>query len=292
MTNNFINDYQQRIEKVLQQLLPDSQQPPKSLHEAMRYAVLDSGKRMRPLLVYATGLAMGATASCLDAAAAAVELIHCYSLIHDDLPSMDNDDLRRGKPTCHKAFDEATAMLAGDALQTEAFTLLVMDLHNTAEQRVAMLTTLGQACGSSGMAGGQAIDLAAAGQLLNLSALETMHRLKTGALIRASVHLGVIVANVDTATQKALDIFAMQIGLAFQIRDDILDVEGETNLLGKQQGADAALNKPTYPSIVGLEKAKQLAHVAYEEALAAIVDLPSTADDLRELAHYIVQRDY
>lgn len=292
MTNSFISTYQQRIEKVLQQQLPPVTAAPQRLHQAMRYSVLDSGKRMRPLLVYATGLALQATAAQLDMAAAAVELIHCYSLIHDDLPAMDNDDLRRGKPTCHRAFDEATAMLAGDALQAQAFTLLANDPQNDAAQKIAMLIALGKACGSLGMAGGQAIDLAAEGKTLSLSELEVMHRLKTGALIKASVQLGTISGRSDRRTCKALEQFAEQIGLAFQIRDDILDVEGETSLLGKQQGADAALNKPTYPAIVGLVKAKELARQAYQEALIAIEDLPETADYLRYLAGYIIQRDH
>ena len=290
--NNFINNYQQRIENVLQQQLPAVTEKPQRLHQAIQYSVLDSGKRMRPLLVYATGLALQATAEQLDMAAAAVELIHCYSLIHDDLPAMDNDSLRRGKPTCHRAFDEATAMLAGDALQALAFTLLAAARQNSAQQKVTMLVTLGKACGSLGMAGGQAIDLAAAGKTLTLEELELMHRLKTGALIKASVQLGSIIGNSDVKTHKALERFAGQIGLAFQIRDDILDVEGETNLLGKQQGADAALNKPTYPTIVGLAKAKEFVQQAYQKALRAIEHLPKTADHLRDLAAYIVQRDY
>ncbi len=290
--NSFVGDYQKRIEQILEQQLPAVTKMPQRLHQAMHYSVLNSGKRMRPLLVYATGLALQAGADQLDMAAAAVELIHCYSLIHDDLPAMDNDDLRRGKPTCHRAFDEATATLAGDALQAEAFMLLANDQQNSAEQKIAMLLTLGKACGSLGMAGGQAIDLAAAGKALTLAELETMHHLKTGALIKASIQLGAIIGNGDAATCKALDRFAEKIGLAFQIRDDILDIEGDTTLLGKRQGADAALNKPTYPATVGLVKAKELMNQAYQEALMAIESLPTTTKYLRDLAAYIVQRDH
>jgi len=290
--NDFIAAYQQHIEGFLQEQLPVAVTMPKNLHQAMRYAVLNSGKRIRPLLVYATGSIFNVPIAQLDIPAVAVELIHCYSLIHDDLPAMDDDDLRRGKPTCHKAFNEAIAILAGDALQAEAFTLLAADQHHDAKQRSAMLLALGQACGSRGMAGGQAIDLAVVGQQPNLNELEMMHRLKTGALIKASVQLGAIAASADETELQRLDEFAAQIGLAFQIQDDILDVEGETTLLGKQQGADLALNKPTYPALVGLDKAKQLAKAAYEEALAAVTTFGTEADNLRQLAAYIVRRDH
>jgi farnesyl diphosphate synthase len=292
MTNDFIAQYQSRVEQYLVNTLPSDALEPMRLHQAMHYSVLGGGKRIRPLLVYATGHFFATSLDKLDASAMAVELIHCYSLVHDDLPAMDNDDLRRGKPTCHKAFDEATAMLAGDALQAEAFALLADDKTNDASQRVDLLSTLGRACGSLGMAGGQAIDLGAVDQLLNLAQLEKMHRLKTGALIEASVLMGAIVGQADSKQFAALQEFAQLIGLTFQIQDDILDVEGSTEQLGKQQGADSALNKPTYPGILGLQKAKELAQVNYDKALSCIADFGAAADQLRQVADYIIRRDH
>jgi geranylgeranyl pyrophosphate synthase len=258
----------------------------------MCYSVLDGGKRIRPLLVYATGLLFGAAPSLLDAAAASVELIHCYSLIHDDLPAMDDDDLRRGKPTCHKKFGEALAILAGDALQAEAFKLLVNDEQLTNQQRIGMLQWLAQAAGASGMVGGQAIDLMAIGQTVSLAELEMMHRLKTGALIKVSVLLGAIAGGASVHEQKNLAQFADFLGLAFQIQDDILDVEGDTQIMGKQQGADMARDKPTYPSIVGMQQAKQLAADNYQQALLQLTHFGECADFLRDLTTYIVQRKY
>ncbi len=292
MTSDFIIDYQNRIEQCLAQSLPAEQEEPQRLHSAMRYAVLGAGKRIRPLLVYATGQFFNSALVSLDSSALAVELIHCYSLVHDDLPAMDNDDLRRGKPSCHKAFDDATAMLAGDALQAEAFALLAADTENNLNERVQLLSILGRACGSLGMAGGQAIDLGSVDKTLNLVQLEQMHRLKTGSLIEASILMGAIVGKATPAELAALQEFAALLGLTFQIQDDILDVEGSTEQLGKQQGADTALNKPTYPGILGLEKAKALVEVNYEKVLACLSDFGDRAEQLRQMAKYIIQRQH
>jgi farnesyl diphosphate synthase len=239
---------------------PDDAQhdPPQRLHAAMRHAVLDGGKRMRPLLVYATGTAFGADAGTLDSAAAAVELIHAYSLVHDDLPSMDDDALRRGKPTVHVAFDEATAILAGDALQSLAFELLA-DAPASAAMRVAMLRELAIAAGARGMCGGQALDLAATGvdACVDLDALQRLHSLKTGALLRAAVRLGAICADVDATTRTRLDGFADALGLAFQIRDDLLDIEGDSATLGKTAGKDVAQSKSTFPALLGIDASRR-----------------------------------
>lgn len=288
-----VRELQARVEGVLERWMPSAQVHPALLHEAMRYAVLGGGKRIRPLIAYAAGEAVGAPESRLDGPAAAVELIHVYSLIHDDLPAMDDDDLRRGKPTCHKAFDEATAILAGDAIQALAFYILAHDPAMTPDPgaRLRMIETLAQAAGSRGMAGGQAIDLASVGRELDIAELEDMHIHKTGALIRASALLGALSApEVDEAVLEQLDRYAKLIGLAFQIRDDILDVEGDTQTLGKTRGADQALNKPTYPSILGLEASKQQARDLHDQALEALAGLDGRADLLRWIAGYIVTR--
>lgn len=285
--------YQVRVEQALQQWLPDADEAPTALHRAMRYASLDGGKRVRPVLVYATGNALGVAPEQLDSPACAIELIHAYSLVHDDLPAMDDDALRRGKPTCHKAFDEATAILAGDALQSLAFEILASDRHITAPdtQRLAMLRELAQASGSRGMCGGQAIDIAAEGQQLSLEQLQTMHHYKTGALIRASVRLGALSAPALTAAQRdGLDRYAEAVGLAFQIRDDILDVEADTETLGKPQGSDAAKAKPTYTSLLGLDGAKAKARELHREALAGLGGFGTEAEPLRQLSAYIVER--
>jgi geranylgeranyl pyrophosphate synthase len=286
-------DWQSRVERVLDHWLPAAALHPARLHEAMRYAVLGGGKRVRPILAYATGAALGISMDALDGPACAVELIHAYSLIHDDLPAMDNDDLRRGKPTCHRAFDEATAILAGDALHTLAFYILSHDpaLQARAEARLAMIETLALAAGSRGMVGGQAIDLAAVGCTLDIAELEDMHIHKTGALIRAAVRLAALAApELDHDTLHRLDHYAKCVGLAFQIRDDILDVEGDVATLGKRQGADLALNKPTYPGLLGLDEAKNRARQLHEEALASLASLDERAEPLRGLSHYIVDR--
>ena len=244
-----------RVEAALDRVLRDPAVSPERLHAAMRHGVLNGGKRMRPLLVYATGTALGADEAALDDAAVAVELIHCYSLVHDDLPAMDDDALRRGQPTVHVAFDEATAILAGDALQTQAFSLLA-EAPVSAELRVAWLRSLASASGVSGMCGGQALDVDATGQLQSLAQLERMHALKTGALIRASVRMGALAGTVDEGTLQVLDGFAQALGLAFQVRDDILDVESSSEALGKTAGKDAAQAKSTYPALLGMEGAK------------------------------------
>lgn len=289
------NELRAHVEVALDRWLPPATIVPQLLHEAMRYAVLGDGKRLRPLLVYATGIALGVKRSALDAPACAVELVHAYSLIHDDLPAMDNDDLRRGRPTCHKAFDEATAILAGDALQALAFHVLAHDdaIRVGAEQRLQMLDTLAVASGSRGMAGGQALDLAAVGRELNIAELENMHIHKTGALIRASVRLGTLSgSDLDPEVVERLDHFGKCIGLAFQVQDDILDVEGETAVLGKPQGSDIARNKPTYPNLLGLEGARQAAAELHRDAIQALTCLGDAAAPLRALADYIVRRDH
>ena len=288
-----VRSLQARIEEALARHLPGEDTHPARLHAAMRYSVLGAGKRIRPLLVYAAGEALGVPLERLDGPASAVELIHVYSLIHDDLPAMDDDDLRRGKPTCHKAFDEATAILAGDAIQALAFYILCHDpaMIPAPAARLQMIETLALASGSRGMAGGQAIDLDAVGKQLTIAELENMHIHKTGALIRASALMGALSApDVSPETLERLDRFAKLVGLAFQIRDDILDVEGDTATLGKTQGADQALNKPTYPSIIGLEASKEQAQTLYAEALEALAPFDESADLLRWIAGYIVTR--
>ena len=288
-----VRAYQDRIETVLAGWLPESATDPTTLHEAMRYAVLGGGKRIRPILVYAAGNAFSIPETGLDAPACAVEMIHAYSLIHDDLPAMDNDDLRRGKPTCHRAFDEATAILAGDALQALAFEVLATDpaLTVNAPTRVRMINILAAASGSRGMAGGQAIDLAAVGHNLSVAQLETMHVHKTGALIRASVQLGALCHTGLADTEfECLTQYAHCIGLAFQIKDDILDVEVDTETLGKPQGSDMAQNKPTYPKLLGLDGAKQAAQRMRDAALDALHGFGPAADGLRWIADYIVTR--
>jgi farnesyl diphosphate synthase len=260
----------------------------------MRYATLNGGKRLRACLVYATGDALGVEIQRLDAPACAVELLHAYSLVHDDLPAMDNDDLRRGKPTCHKAYDEATALLVGDALQTLAFEVLAADAPGTnPAQRLAMVQTLARAAGSRGMAGGQAIDLESVGRTLSLAQLDDMHGRKTGALIQAAVVLGAL-AHGQTAPDllSNLDRYARHLGLAFQIIDDILDVEGDTHTLGKPQGSDAQRQKPTYPAIIGLNPAKQRAREEHAAALASLRTLGDNARLLTDIADYIIQRTY
>ena len=284
--------YRERVEAALERSLPAADARPQRLHQAMRYAVLGGGKRIRPVLVYAAGEALGAAPSALDAPACAVEFIHAYSLVHDDLPAMDDDDLRRGQPTCHKAFDEATAILAGDALQTLAFEILACDPQMTvaAERRAHMIAVLARAAGSEGMVGGQAVDLMAVGEQLDREALEAMHSWKTGALIRAAVALGAEAADADGDSLTALDEYAKALGLAFQVRDDILDVEGDSAVTGKTQGADIARGKPTYPALLGLDGAKQVARQLHEQALESLSCLDQGADMLRWISAYLVDR--
>jgi farnesyl diphosphate synthase len=281
-----------RAEHALDRCLPQSGQSPIDLHRAMRYAVLGGGKRLRPLLVYASAHAFGCEGRMLDAPACAVELIHAYSLVHDDLPAMDDDALRRGRPTCHIVFGEAMAILAGDALQALAFEILADETagHGDAATGMAMLRTLGRACGAEGMAGGQALDLSAIGRTLTLEELEHMHACKTGALIRASVQLGALRAGADADTRAALDRYAHAVGLAFQVRDDILDVEGESAVIGKTAGKDAAAGKPTFPSIIGLDASRARLVELTAAALAAIAPLGERGELLRSLAHYSANR--
>jgi farnesyl diphosphate synthase len=284
---------QRRTEATLERWLPAASTAPTRLHAAMRYSVLGGGKRMRPLLCHAAGAALGAEPQYVDVAAAAVELIHAYSLVHDDLPCMDNDVLRRGRPTCHVEYDEATALLVGDALQTLAFQLLAE--HPAASEptrQLAMLTLLAQAAGSRGMAGGQAIDLAAIGLALSVEELEFMHIHKTGALIRASILLGAHAGAADAASLQSLGHFANRAGLLFQVVDDILDAEGSTITLGKTAGKDAVQDKPTYVSMLGLARAKELAARLRAEAHAALDIHHTDTARLHALTDYIVDRSF
>ena len=287
---------QARIEQALSARLPNSttltNQTSQRLAQAMNYSTLNGGKRLRALLVYATGEALGSDLSLLDAPASAVELVHAYSLVHDDMPIMDDDDLRRGRPTCHKAYDDATALLVGDALQTLAFETLC-DNALPPLQQSKMVKTLAQNSGVFGMAGGQAIDLESVGHNLTLENLQNMHELKTGALIRASVALGALAsADVNEAVLAKLDHYAYCIGLAFQVQDDVLDVTADTETLGKTQGADVALNKPTYPALLGLESAQNKAIALIDSALKALEDLPYDTQALAALAGFVVKRTH
>ncbi len=291
--NQIIEQWQQRIHQLIAETLPSAEQEPKELHQAMRYAALNGGKRVRPILVYLTGLAFGAKQSDLDTAALAVELIHCYSLVHDDLPAMDDDDLRRGKPTCHIEFGEATAILAGDALHTQAFEVLAdAKLTEKAQpQQMTMLALLAKASGSLGMGGGQAIDLASTNKAIDLATLENMHRMKTGALIKASVMLGALCAgSIKPEEIVLLEEYADSIGLAFQVQDDILDIESDTETLGKPQGSDIENDKNTYPALLGLEGSKQKLQDLLALALQALDKLPYNTATLAQLAQYITQR--
>ena len=287
--------WQAETETALARLLPISSNSPTRLHEAMRYSVLGGGKRVRPALVYATAAALDLPQTTVTAAACAVEMIHAYSLIHDDLPAMDDDDLRRGRATCHKAFDEATAILAGDALQVLAFEVLATDPQLPAAPaiRLQLVRILAQASGTAGMAGGQALDLAAEGLSLDLAAITDIHARKTGALIRASVLMAAAcqpaLSQCDFA---ALDHYAVCIGLAFQIQDDLLDIEGDPTLLGKATGADKALQKLTYPAVVGIPAAHAKVTELHGEGLAAIAHFGPQADALRDLAGWLVLRQH
>ena len=299
--------YRERVDRELLARLPPLDSASPRLAEAMRYAVTVGGKRVRPTLTYATGRALGIALARLDAPACAVEMLHAYSLVHDDLPAMDDDDLRRGQPTCHRRFDEATAILAGDALQALAFTILADDAPApgsdaadgaaapppSSAARLAMVRILGEASGADGMAAGQAIDLEAVGRSLTLEALESMHRHKTGALIRASVRLALAAAERDDAALAArLDGYAAAVGLSFQIVDDILDVTGDTATLGKTQGADIALDKPTYPALLGLDGARRHAASMHAGALDCLDGLGPSFDELRRLSAFVIERTY
>lgn len=277
----------ERVNTFLKSTLPDLNNPPARLHQAMHYAVLNGGKRMRPLFVYAVGHALNLQADQLDPMACAVELIHAYSLIHDDLPAMDNDDLRRGIPTCHRRFDEATAILAGDALQALAFEVLA-SMPNC---RIETLSVFAKACGSYGMAGGQAIDLESIGLALNVDDLIKMHQLKTGALINCAVTIPAINVGVDSNIIEHLNRYGSNVGLAFQIHDDILDIEGETSIIGKPRGSDENQNKPTFPACIGLNASRAMAAELLDEALESLKHLPGEIHMLDHLARYTISRD-
>ena len=290
---DYLESCQTRINGFLLSQLDTPQPRLERLYAAMRYSVVNGGKRVRPLLCYATCEALGGNAASADPAAGAVELVHAYSLIHDDLPAMDDDDLRRGQPTCHRAFDEATAILAGDGLQALAFDWLGHQGDWQPATRLQMLQTLSRAAGPQGMVGGQAIDLGAVGEKIDQTTLELMHRHKTGALISASIQLGALASErASTAQLQTLAVYADCIGLAFQVQDDILDIESETSVLGKTQGADIARDKPTYPALLGLEGAHQLAERLRDQAVAALQPLGEKAVHLQQLADYIVQRRF
>lgn len=285
--------YRARIEALLEGLLTVQDPGTARLREAMRYSTLGGGKRLRPTLVYLTGECLGAPRAALDAPAAAVELIHVYSLVHDDLPAMDDDDLRRGRPSCHRAYDEGTAVLVGDALQAMAFAVLAKEPlpQVPPAAQLQMIRVLARATGTHGMAGGQAIDLAAVGRTLTLAQLEDMHRRKTGALIECSVLLGALAAGVSAGAEYAgLERFGADIGLAFQIQDDLLDVQGDPARLGKATGADAAHAKPTYPSIAGVGAARARAQGLRDAAVAALAPLGVRAAPLAQLADFVIAR--
>ena len=294
-----IADSRNRVNQQLQILaapsLGDLGASDQALHElaqACHYVVENGGKRIRPTLLYLSAAAVAGDTdnSALDYPACAMELIHTYSLVHDDLPAMDDDDLRRGKPSCHKAYGEALAILVGDALQAQAFQLLADAPQLTPEQKLAMVAALANAAGAAGMVGGQCVDINATDSDMSLSQLEFMHALKTGALIRAALALGGIAAQANPQQLRALDLYGEKIGLAFQVVDDILDVEGDTQVLGKTQGKDSAANKPTYVKLLGIEGAREQAQQLLTQALAALEDFSEAADPLRQLARYIIER--
>lgn len=292
--SDWMRDIQARTESALAGALPPLDVAPDRLHEAMRYAVLEGGKRVRPLLAHGAGLVTGAAPETVDRAACAVELIHAYSLVHDDMPCMDDDSLRRGKPTVHVEYDDATALLVGDALQSLAFQLLAEPgLVPDAARQLKMVEHLAVASGSRGMAGGQAIDLQSVGRSISREALEVMHIHKTGALIRAAVQLGALCGPTqDTDTLARLDQFSKRIGLLFQVVDDILDCEADTATLGKTAGKDAQNDKPTYVTLLGLEEARRFAAELEADAMAALSPLDARADMLHALASYIVRRRF
>jgi geranylgeranyl pyrophosphate synthase len=290
-----LESWRVRMERALETRLPQSNLVPARLHEAMRYSVLGGGKRIRPALLFATARAVGLSEDQVEAAACAIELVHVYSLVHDDLPSMDDDDLRRGRPTCHKAFDEATALLVGDALQPLAFQWLASDpaLPDSPAIRLRLIDMLAQAIGTFGMAGGQAIDLAVQGMRLDIGQVEDMHARKTGAVIRASVLMAAeCVPSLDPALYAALSRFATAIGLAFQIQDDLLDVIGDVSTLGKATGADSERAKPTHPAIIGIQASQQRVHLLHSQAINALAPFGDRAESLRSLAHWLLSRQY
>jgi farnesyl diphosphate synthase len=285
-----VPDYLQRLVHSFNRWLPPSAEDPTRLHEAMRYAC-NGGKRLRALLVYAAGEALSVPTAALDAAAASVELIHAYSLVHDDLPAMDDDDLRRGQPTVHKAYDEATAILVGDSLQTLAFEILTEDNEfTTPAQRLAMVRVLALASGSRGMCGGQAVDIESEGKAITLERLQSLHARKTGALILASLRLAACAGHPTSSHAQALNDYGRAIGLAFQIQDDVLDITQSTETLGKTAGKDLAQQKSTYPSLLGLQEASRRAHATFNEARAVLQALPAGAPALTWLVDFIEKR--
>ena len=288
--------WQKRMEQALSARLPDAEAVPARLHGAMRYSVLGGGKRIRPALVFATARAVGLSEDQVEAVACAIELVHVYSLVHDDMPAMDDDDLRRGRPTCHKAYDEATALLVGDALQPLAFQLLARDpkLPASAEIRVKLTDMLAQAIGTFGMAGGQAIDLAVQGMKLDIAQVEDMHARKTGALIRASVLMAAecVSPPLDPNLYAGLSRYANAVGLAFQIQDDLLDVTGDASIVGKATGADSERAKPTHPAVIGIEASQQRVKLLHNQAVTALQAFGARADALRALANWLLSRQY
>nr|WP_246616397.1 (2E,6E)-farnesyl diphosphate synthase [Thaumasiovibrio subtropicus] len=287
-----LSQYQQRNNQQLLAWLDAQPHQDNALIDAMRHGALLGGKRARPYLVYCVGEMLGTAIEDLDAPAAAIECIHAYSLIHDDLPAMDDDDLRRGQPTCHKAFDEATAILAGDALQSLAFEILADGTMRQDAKRIQMVSALSRAAGSSGMCLGQALDLQAEGHQVGLDALEQIHINKTGALIRCAVKLGALASgDISSDVISHLDRYAYAIGLAFQVQDDILDIVGDTETLGKPQGSDLEAEKSTYPALLGLEQAQQKAQNLYKEALHALTQIPYNTEPLEVFARYVIERN-
>ncbi len=289
---NRVAHYTERVDAKLDSVLPPLSQSPRRIHEAMRYAVFNGGKRVRPLLVYAAGECLGVNESRLDAPAAAIELVHAFSLVHDDLPSMDDDDLRRGKPTVHRQYDEATAILAADALQPLAFGLLASMPDVPDRTRTRLVKLLAHACGSLGMTGGQLLDLAAVGQVLDRDELEHMYALKTGALIHACVAAAALLSDdIDDERRAAIDAFGHAIGIAFQIKDDLLDAEGQTEIIGKTAGADANLSKATYPGTLGIEAARARCGELLASSIEKLDDFGDAAAPLGWLARFIVERE-
>jgi len=290
-----LESWRRRMERALDSRLPAPDKVPARLHEAMRYSVLGGGKRIRPALLFATARALGLSEDEIEAAACAIELVHVYSLVHDDLPAMDDDDMRRGRPTCHKAFDEATALLVGDALQPLAFQLLAADpaLPSSPSIRLRLIDMLAHAIGTFGMAGGQAIDLASQGKLLDIGQVEDMHARKTGAVIRASVLMAAeCVPSLEEGLYAALTRFATTVGLAFQIQDDLLDVTGDASMLGKATGADSERAKPTHPAVIGIPASQQRVRLLHSQAIDALAPFGERAESLRLLAHWLLSRQY
>jgi farnesyl diphosphate synthase len=288
---NRIAHYRERVEAKLDAVLPPATERPRRLHDAMRYAVFNGGKRVRPLLAYASGECLGIAEDLLDTPAAAIELVHAFSLVHDDLPAMDDDDLRRGKPTLHRQYDEATAILAADALQPLAFSVLASQPTVPADTRTRLVKLVADACGSLGMTGGQSMDLSAEGKALEAAEIEHMYALKTGALIHAAVVAPAVLAEgLPTERAAAIDAFGRTIGLAFQIKDDLLDIEGETDVIGKPAGSDERREKATYPGLLGLEASRRRCDELLRSALEQLDDFEDAAEPLRWLAQFIVER--